>query len=1382
MSLASDLTTLAAETKRRHPEIRKLAESAVELLKSDPAKADVVEPLLQSCRADPKFGPIALSGLQKAISGSQLKDNQVAGVVEAFNAVAGNQECQLRVLQCIPPLVENYRDSVMQQNLLKPLSVVSSRLVASNDPIVQNTAFASLQQLFSSVFRGTDVSEELFVDLIALVEKRPLKYLPQSVAQCLTPVHSLEILESVMSNHPQFLSDHPESVQLVKVSLVPWLLGVLNGSQGKFALSVRSMRVLMVLVAVHSALFEIECELLVSTLNHILLAEESSLWLKILVLEVFKEIMGDFSVVERLFGAYDADAKKKNVVEEMMFVVANFVDNNNQLLTNSVQPFIPDPSSLDPIPYLASKHSAMRVSLLDHLDKTEPPTSIPSTYALLVALQTTLVFCDGVSSFVSHASSHPEEPELERRIEFANGVIAGTFTNVHMLLKDFLYTRMDQDLFHRYIKSFQRITHTSGLLGLDRARDQLLTTLKMAIITGDSSSRQSTEPTIRPTQKHQRSSSSMVNIVTDSLQTLTGTGATTSSPTIQPQQGFNSRQTVCLRAMANVVSHLGSTLGRSWIIVLTTLEACEQIVGSGPERSALDQVEARILDIDSYPAESIRGVFESLVALDGDGSKSYYTKRLVSTAILDPRKFLVDDELGWKIIRDHFESKLCQRSLAPGTRLRYADAYTEVLNAIAESGFQGNDTESTAELVMNALTHTVTALYALGMSSEKITTNCETEIVLKLLQFLHSVVDRYDGHLQRQWPAIFTMLNTPFERDQPELVPAAFDTLKLVVSDLVPELPHTELPGVIATLARFSNVGDINVSFSSVSYFWGIADKIRERAEGMRESAADFSKLESLEETPQFYVTLDLYLLQKLAEVTMDPRAQVRDGALQTVFQIIDAHPSAIDWNLVFKYCVDTIYQLRVEREKDWLESARLITSGLTSVYTKFLIEGDHQDKWQQLIDYFKKLVEVKWVELSIVVFTTFKDLLSYFKHLKSPLDKLFYDFWTSMEINWDFIDAQYQEMLATYLGCFPQLHAILPNGWDYRQVMAVLQKCAAYPVMPASIVNFDDAKRPSPLQQKVLDNAGILTKDMPEHTIQFLSSVVAYPVTVRPRIAAKVAQVDPSIKVPSFVAISRKALDLVRTQVASYTQFARLVDDLTVTKVLMPLVEVVRAEGRPEASELVYDVVEAMMKCVDEWKNPGAPEIWQCVLVVLLLNLEGSKDEESVQLAQYRKLCDKVVPLMLKHAPQQVVDEFVEQVYRHSFLYEDGTEEHDVSSLVDYDFDQSLGSTDPLEIFDRQQTRFGCMRQLISFLKLAELEEVATKWFMIRAARAMQRYISDARLLAKCPMPRIQIRELELVLEGLNSVAQPASLKQLYPLLVRVDAKSLLMKLASVQ
>ena len=116
-------------------------------------RPNFVTPFLIACGTkNVKFTGIALVCLQKLVVARALPRGRLREVLEALReATAAGLDVQLKILQSLPSLLQNYADDLKGDLLAASLNICTI-LQASKNGIVNNTAAATLQQLVVSVF------------------------------------------------------------------------------------------------------------------------------------------------------------------------------------------------------------------------------------------------------------------------------------------------------------------------------------------------------------------------------------------------------------------------------------------------------------------------------------------------------------------------------------------------------------------------------------------------------------------------------------------------------------------------------------------------------------------------------------------------------------------------------------------------------------------------------------------------------------------------------------------------------------------------------------------------------------------------------------------------------------------------------------------------------------------------------------------------------------------------------------------------------------------------------------------------------------------------------------------------------------------------------
>ncbi|EGW32469.1 uncharacterized protein SPAPADRAFT_55914 [Spathaspora passalidarum NRRL Y-27907] len=1549
-SLIGELTNLSTESKRRFTETRHACDKAVAALKSYPSwdiqikdisqpqhKQEITRPVILACKSgNAKLTTISLSIIHKLIMAQLIPIDTLKELLNALLEASHLAiDIQLRILQCLPSFMQSYSEQFTGELLLILLEICSSLTANNKSTVVINTASATLQQLFSNIYdkikelpegvAGThqikidndeivtvdDLSNEgylIFQDLCHFIENEKPTYLKESIHIKLLSV--LEIVENIIASHTTIFLKHQELAYLLRVKVVPSMLRILNSPLKPFPLVDRTMRIIYVLLSTQLENLEIESEVVLSFLNHLLLDGSGNTaagefvepdWEKVLVLELFKGLFSDFQVMKSIYTKFDYNKDKKNVVLELLTILGTYLSNNSQLLQEEIRP-IPKSwsvSSDQQHVYLSKSTSGLKTSILDHLDKSEPPTGIPPTYTIYLIHTILTSFCEGIANFVASLSEGPGAADLEEDVQLINALISRTAKEITGLYHRFIYTIMDEECFHLLIRSMQRFTHTTGLLGLVEIRDDLLLTLSRAIINNIPHKEVGRSPT--PETGKQPFGFGFVETISSSLNDANGavvkeeTDISTSSV---HSRYFNSRHITCIRALANLAISLGSTLKSSWTIIWVTFQWCDYFINghdeffgyirgkvkmAGPDGKKPDLSNADIVNVQTsmkkllesigdYNVDSYYDVVDSLTSLSnreiGEGkqeeedtdlhtcpyNKSYFLNKLVQVCEINGKKFLIEDNKSWELIQGYFIELGSCRTLHSNVRISITEAFTNVIKTVSHDGFEQQDDEETihitSEKSLESLGKYLNSLVTLGLAQELLVLNCETDIYLTILTTLHELIDKYDTFYQKSWNKVFHILNLPFTisgngatADKFRLlVEKSYDTLKLILDEFLSSLPFDQYKLLIDTLGNFVDQKyDLNISFSSVSYFWLISDSLKSRIvmfstertkQHIPESVvSDAELVEFITSSPEsldLYTCLDIYLLSSLTKISqVEERAQVKNGSIQTFFQIIDVHGSLLGncWDLIYEIVLPKLFSMIPKPDefgkvgdKTVLESYNLMLDGFTSLYNKFMRNKEIEGivvKWQALIDYLKRLLSSNSVDLKLQVFKSFHDLLVSVYELSGSLTEIrnmVFRLWVEVPVEYDFINIKYQECLVELMKCFPDLYKIIISKLtldEANTIINMFNKCARYPILPTN--QLDDVK-PTSLQASVIENLNLIdVKESPaiqSLVIQQLGVMIIYPFGIRSRIESKLTSnklITDKFKLPTFVALGHVSLEILLEKLNSFedSQFSVLIQDRGALKCLKSFIEIIdnHAEGvksreKPAwilANQGIYFIIKQLLAHDSSVQDD---EMWKLIIQDIKLCFQSTQENQDVKIEQYKELSELILPNLLartKNDSTELLSEYVEILYDNSFLYEfnewektvfdqyknNNSSDELIEQLTNYPFEEVFGTTTPLVKYDNYKSRITCLQELIKFSKPSfsgttrELQTISQKFLVARASFCSRRFISDQRLLYKCPIPIVQQRELMIILNGLGELRGEHDNKtnqtKLYRLLIKL-------------
>ena len=302
---------------------------------------------------------------------------------------------------------------------------------------------------------------------------------------------------------------------------------------------------------------------------------------------------------------------------------------------------------------------------------------------------------------------------------------------------------------------------------------------------------------------------------------------------------------------------------------------------------ALIQLSELLFEVeeDSQEVELNEKSNESNESIDDDlevcpYNKTFYLLKVLSFAENDSNQYLIKFDKPWDSFCKYFIKLGTRRDLNYNLRIFIITTFNDIVKSVADQGFKSADEitiRQTSEKSLGALNNYLVAMFELGIPQELLVLNCETELHLLTLTTLHELIDKYDTYYQSSWHTVFTIINTPFKtvgslsednnlkEKNRLLIEKSFDTLKLILDEFMSSLPYDQLKLLIDTLHNFcSQHYDLNISFSSVSYFWMISDSLKSRISIVTEMNRDElnkeqEKLTNISELTAYIDTCLLY-------------------------------------------------------------------------------------------------------------------------------------------------------------------------------------------------------------------------------------------------------------------------------------------------------------------------------------------------------------------------------------------------------------------------------------------------------------------------------------------------------------------------------------------
>ena len=390
--------------------------------------------------------------LQRLVISRGLPKGRLQDALDAFNACTDlGLDVQLKILQALPSLLQNYADDLKGDLLSGALEVCAS-LQSAKASTVSGVAAATLQQLITSVFEKVAWEDQHAAEIQAQNEvpghDGPMKVRPAAFDAyrvfrdlaltsddrktrfvqfaSLSQQSSLELIWSSMNSNPQLFSSHTEFGSIIQANLLPIVTRALS-ERLSFAVTLRSLRILSLILMHHLSKFPAECEVALGLLTHSLDADSASSWKRTAVMEILRDFFADETRVIEAYAMYDMAEEGKTIVQDLMSSFVRLSSEKPSLIGLGQQSTVPTGPLARESSYeqtaaetvgsvagmissalgvaesnvsgISSKWSIPRTLCLDQLDKTDSP-ALPETYIYALVLECLSSLSDGLAKAI----------------------------------------------------------------------------------------------------------------------------------------------------------------------------------------------------------------------------------------------------------------------------------------------------------------------------------------------------------------------------------------------------------------------------------------------------------------------------------------------------------------------------------------------------------------------------------------------------------------------------------------------------------------------------------------------------------------------------------------------------------------------------------------------------------------------------------------------------------------------------------------------------------------------------------------------------------------------------------------------------------------------
>ncbi|GMM57326.1 Mon2 protein [Maudiozyma humilis] len=868
-------------------------------------------------------------------------------------------------------------------------------------------------------------------------------------------------------------------------------------------------------------------------------------------------------------------------------------------------------------------------------------------------------------------------------------------------------------------------------------------------------------------------------------------------------------------------------------------------------------------------------------------NKGFYITQIGEISTYNYNRFLTGNKGkdSWNLVINYFISLISNRAITSASlRLFIARVFMDIIKNATEDVSRISEEEKNNEkfsiledYIMSALMDTIDSLSKLTITKDDVykgVLNVESEILLQILSTLKGILNEFGEVLTHSWLTVFKVINSPFEvlkydavslneddaegaallsaivQKHLEMIQISYDVFKLVSDDFLQSLPLDIIKYVIDTLANFiSQERNLNISFSSISQFWLVGDYLRSKKTPecelpVGEIATFTGKIESgkLEDilkaanSPPYevYNGLWIYLLVKLIHCTDDKRAEIKNGAIQTFYRILDSHTNCLPpWNITFNEVLKPLLvrNKTLEGSGDYVEFYDMALKGLLKLYSthyqSFGLDKNDTGSWDILLSFFESLFNSPVISVKYVAIRYFNNLMTVIDDIQDLSQDIIiktHEIWTNYHIVYGdtkstdaFNNKSEYDCVLELVNGFSTLYTMmkkrkLVTSEMVEKSLGVFNAASRYPLLPE---HTSDKNKPSALQKSILEGISLFEdnqKDGIELLLLFqISKMCTLTFNTREKIEEKLGSKlgKASGRVPTFEAVSYEACEMMYSRLQSVDQDRKLPleKEKYVIKILRNLSDVIRRKSmigmKVDVSQPIWILASKSFRIlvvkVFSYLSEGTitdsfkDEFYDIFIEAITNTIDkGSgdqqdltEDEDIEEYEEYRSILLK--PEVVSSITVDQLSYFISVVWKNSLIYQlDEIEEILVDSNSDLTmvtktitttkFDDLFGSIVEPPSYSNTKISIVCLKDLIHFMMQKGaaydvLRDTTIPYLTCRVALILRRFILDESLLNKAPIPKLRRIELLTVLEGLCEIMDQYMAED------KVDANTMILK-----
>lgn len=453
---------------------------------------------------------------------------------------------------------------------------------------------------------------------------------------------------------------------------------------------------------------------------------------------------------------------------------------------------------------------------------------------------------------------------------------------------------------------------------------------------------------------------------------------------------------------------------------------------------------------------------------------------------------------------------------------------------------------------------------------------------------------------------------------------------------------------------------------------------------------------------------------------------------------------------------------------------SRLLSQNLESMVSS----PNFSELWSQLLVYFSGLLNRKVLEISTAVCMGLTKILAEIEDI-GKLDESstanLWDLWKGGIPVYHRDNSQRkkgnQDSIVAYLELLHQMSRFIGHGMELEQVKIVTERLHSCVVHSDAAAYSADIDRMAPVQKFALNSLRNIPTKIPGALYKLVDSIAGFIILAY--------EGGDETKGQTYVALSKAAMDLLRTCLVDHMSNGKIRDPKLVTRALDALRTPLRLkyqwrrEGKEpspwkKATTTSLTILEAIVPILKP--APEAPDFWSAVIEISSCITSADTDscnnpvsiaqDQKFDIAAHTRMRALITPLLgLSSVPEPSRRAYAASIFSNSIIH---TPHPDDLARPGQELLQGLqsihiGRTQDLPPTPRSDLSYLLLNELFSLVSVREstseqlrLARAAAPFLILRAGITIKAYAHDQPLRGRMPQPWSQKKELLFILRKL--------------------------------